>query len=156
MMKRLIAMLMVLLTLLALTSCGGAPLVATATPEPTVTPEPTATPEPTKEAPKATMLPVDSWPQTELTKMLPEFPSKLETAMQRGDELFFCAFTEFDASAMTDYYDALKAAGFTVVIEDNGYVYSASHEELGEDDVVQLFFEGSAGTLQLTDKRAEK
>ena len=148
MLKRILALMLALCALLALTACGSAPLVATATPEPTATPAPTE-----EAAPKATMLPVDSWPQTEMTKLLPEFPCKLETAMQRGNELFFCAFTEFDSSVLTDYYDALKAAGFTVTLEDNGYLYSASHEELGEQVVVQLFFEGSAGTLQLSDKR---
>ena len=148
-MKKLLALLLVLLSLLALTACTDGPLVVTATPAPT----PTPTPAPTTESiyQEYVFLPPDEG----LGALLPEFPCMLEVLMETGDESLFAVFEEYNSSIIDDYIHDLKDAGFTVIEEESDMFFSASME--GTDGLlrVSLMYEGGYGTLQVYDDRED-
>ena len=145
-MKRVLAILTVVMLLFALTGCTDGPLIATATPEPTPEPTPDPTPEPFYQEDVV-------WPETSLTVLLPHFTPTLEIVTQRGDEHFFATFTEHDSTIIENYKQALLDHGFTVIEEDANGLYVVSHEDSEGLLTVQLFYDQGAGTIQISDKR---
>ena len=148
-MKKLLALLLVLLSLLALTACTDGPLVVTATPAPTPTPTPAPTTESTYQ--EYVFLPTDEG----LGALLPEFPCMLEVLMETGDESLFAVFEEYNSSIIDDYIQDLKDAGFTVIEEESDMFFSASMEGTDGLLLVSLMYEGVYGTLQVYDDRED-
>lgn len=146
-MKKFIALFLVCAVLFALTACTDGPLIATATPEPT--PTPTAEPTPESVYQEDVFLPHDEG----LGALVPEFPCMLEVLVETGDESLFAVFEEYDTTLISDYIQALKDAGFTVIEEDSDMFFSASME--GTDGLlrVNVMYEGGYGTLQIYDDR---
>ena len=152
-MKRFLAIMLVLCALFTLTACSDGPLIATATPEPTPTPTPEPTPEPT---PTPYFEENVIWPETSLTKLLPHFQPTLEIASQQGDEIFFAAFTEYDASIINNYCTRLQdEMGFTVTTESGTGLVTATGEVDGISLKVQIFFDGVSGTFQIINESAK-
>ena len=146
-MKKILSLLMLaVLSLALLTACTDGPLVATATPEPT--PEPT--PQPTPE-----MIFQENvyWPEEGLATLLPHFQPQLETLSTRGEELLFASFTEADTKVIDNYRQALKDAGFTDITEESEMIFAAALEGTEGLLKVQVFYDGGAGTIQISDTR---
>ena len=152
-MKRMIALVLVLCALLALTGCTDGPLIATATPAPTPTPTPEPTPKPTPEPYFAENV---IWPETSLTKLLPHFQPTLEVASQKGDAFFFGAFSEPSVSVINAYCAELEKIGFTVTTQAGSGLFVATGEVDGIPLTIQLFFDGSAGTIQISNDDLNK
>ena len=149
-MKRFLAIMLVLCALFTLTACSDGPLIATATPEPTPTPTPEPTPEPT---PTPYFEENVIWPETSLTKLLPHFQPTLEIASQKGDEIFFAAFTEYDPGVINRYCTALQDdMGMTVTTEAGSGLVVATGEIEGIQLKVQIFFDGVSGTIQIVNE----
>ena len=146
-MKKILSLLMLaVLSLALLTACTDGPLVATATPEPT----PQPTPEPTPE-----MIFQENvyWPEEGLATLLPHFQPQLETLSTRGEELLFASFTEADTKVIDNYRQALKDAGFTDITEESEMIFAAALEGTEGLLKVQVFYDGGAGTIQISDTR---
>ena len=146
-MKKILSLLMLaVLSLALLTACTDGPLVATATPEPTPQPTPQPTPE---------MIFQENvyWPEEGLATLLPHFQPQLETLSTRGEELFFASFTEADTKVIDNYRQALKDAGFTDITEESEMIFAAALEGTEGLLKVQVFYDGGAGTIQISDTR---
>lgn len=146
-MKKILSLLMLaVLSLALLTACTDGPLVATATPEPTPEPMPEPTPE---------MIFQENvyWPEEGLATLLPHFQPQLETLSTRGEELLFASFTEADTKVIDNYRQALKDAGFTDITEESEMIFAAALEGTEGLLKVQVFYDGGAGTIQISDTR---
>ena len=146
-MKKILSLLMLaVLSLALLTACTDGPLVATATPEPTPEPTPGPTPE---------MVFQENvyWPREGLATLLPHFQPQLETLSTRGEELLFASFTEADTKVIDNYRQALKDAGFTDITEESEMIFAAALEGTEGLLKVQVFYDGGAGTIQISDTR---
>ena len=84
---------------------------------------------------------------------LPHFQPQLETLSTRGEELFFASFTEADTKVIDDYRQALKDAGFTDITEESEMIFAAALEGTEGLLKVQVFYDGGAGTIQISDTR---
>ena len=146
-MKKILSLLMLaVLSLALLTACTDGPLVATATPEPT----PQPTPEPTPEI----IFPENVYrPAEGVATLLPHFQPQLETLSTRGEELLFASFTEADTKVIDNYRQALKDAGFTDITEESEMIFAAALEGTEGLLKVQVFYDGGAGTIQISDTR---
>ena len=74
---------------------------------------------------------------------------------QRGDEHFFASFTEYDTSIIDLYKEKLGEYGFTVIEHDADGLYVVTHEDSDGLLKVQIFYDGGAGTIQISDGRGE-
>lgn len=156
-MKRFFSLLLILCALCMLTACTDGPLVTTATPAPSDEAEPTASAEPSAEPePTPVMIFEENivWPETSLTQLVPHFQPTLEIMTQNGDEHFFASFTEYDSEIINLYKSKLLDYGFTVIEQDTDGLYIVSHEESNGLLKVQIFYDGAAGTIQISDNRA--
>ena len=146
-MKKILSLLMLaVLSLALLTACTDGPLVATATPEPP--------PEPTPEPPPEMILQENGyWPEEGVATRLPHFQPQLETLSTRGEELLFASFTEADTKVIDNYRQALKDAGFTDITEESEMIFAAALEGTEGLLKVQVFYDGGAGTIQISDTR---
>ena len=138
-MKKILSLLMLaVLSLALLTACTDGPLVATATPEPT---------------PEMIFQENVYWPEEGLATLLPHFQPQLETLSTRGEELLFASFTEADTKVIDNYRQALKDAGFTDITEESEMIFAAALEGTEGLLKVQVFYDGGAGTIQISDTR---